>query len=180
VHHPEKDNMAGLIINHDTKYIGKVIQLFKSCDVMHWQNFNAERAETYDYIVLSGGPIDITGNNILEEKEWLKNTNKPILGICLGLQILCLVYDETLTYNTLPANRKLNERVTFLGEDYNMFYNHMYYFNQIPKDFVGEIHNGILIYMRHKTKPILAFQGHPEMTEKGEKIKDLFLNSIVK
>jgi GMP synthase-like glutamine amidotransferase len=84
--------MAGLIINHNTKYIGKVIGLFKDCDVMHWTNFNAERAESYDYIVLSGGPIDIDGDNIKEEKEWLYKTNKPILGICLGLQILCLAY----------------------------------------------------------------------------------------
>jgi GMP synthase-like glutamine amidotransferase len=172
--------MAGLIINHDTKYIGKIIQLFKGCDVMHWQNFNAERAETYDYIILSGGPIDITGNNIKEEKEWLKNTNKPILGICLGIQILCLVYDETLVMNTLPHNRKLNERVHFINEDYNMFYNHMYYFNKIPKDFVGDINNGILIYMKHKTKPVVAFQGHPEMTENGEKIKNFFIDTLVK
>lgn len=172
--------MAGLIINHSTKYIGQVIKLFDGCDVMHWRNFNADRCETYDYIILSGGPIDITGDNLKEEKEWLKKTNKPVLGLCLGLQILCLVYDEELIYNTLPHNRKLFEKVTFAGEDYNMFYNHMYYFNKIPKDFVGEIHNNILIYMRHKTKPILAFQGHPEMTERGDKIKEIFLNSIVK
>ena len=174
--------MVGLIINHNTKYIGKLIQLFKGCDVMNYANFNAERCETYDYIVLSGGPIDIDGDNIVEEKEWLKITNKPILGVCLGLQILCLVYDETIIYNKFPGNynRKLFDGLHFVDTDYNMFYNHSYYFNQIPKDFVGEVKNNILTYMKHKIKPVVAFQGHPEMTENGEHIKDFFLNEIVK
>lgn len=172
--------MAGLIINHDTKYIGNVIGLFKECDVMHYNNFNKDKAELYDYIVLSGGPIDITGDNIKTEKEWLKTTNKPVFGICLGLQILCLVYsDEKLTYNRFK-NRKLLESVRFIGEDYNMFYNHAYYFNQLPDDFVGEIKNNIVIYMKHKTKPVLAFQGHPEMSEGGDKLRDFFLKTMVK
>jgi GMP synthase-like glutamine amidotransferase len=174
--------MAGLIINHDTKYIGKVIQLFKGCDVMHHTNFNAERAEQYDYIVLSGGPIDIAGDRLKEEKEWLKITEKPVLGICLGLQILCMVYDESLIYNKFPNNynRKLYEGVRFVDTDYNMFYNHSYYFNRIPDGFVGEVKNNILTYMRHKTKPVIAFQGHPEMTDNGVKIKEFFLKDIVK
>jgi len=174
--------MAGLIINHNTKYIGRLIQLFKGCDVMNYANFNAERCETYDYIVLSGGPIDITGDNIKEEKEWLKITNKPILGVCLGLQILCLVYDETLIYNKFPNNynRKLNEGFHFVNGDYNMFYNHSYYFDKIPENFVGEVKNNILTFMRHKSKPILAFQGHPEMTDNSIKIKEFFLKEIAK
>lgn len=173
--------MTGLIINHRTKYIGKVIQLFPGCDVMDYTNFNSDRVETYDYIVLSGGPIDITENNIKEEKDWLKITNKPILGICLGLQILCLVYDESLVYNKFERdyNRKLLENLHFIDTDYQMFYNHSYYFNRLPIDFVGEIKGGIVTYMKHKTKPIIAFQGHPEMTENGIKIKDFFLNEIV-
>jgi len=170
--------MVGLIINHRTKYIGNVVRLFEGCDVMDYKHFNPERCEEYDYIILSGGPIDITGDNIKEEKQWLSKTNKPILGICLGIQILSLVYGETMY--KFVANRKLNEKVRFVDTDYNMFYNHTYYFNKIPKDFVGEVKNNVLIYMRHKTKPILAFQGHPEMTDNGEKIRDFFLSKVVK
>lgn len=170
--------MKGLIINHETKYIGKLMHLFKGCDVMNYINFNAERAESYDYIILSGGPIDIDGENIKEEKTWLSETHKPILGICLGLQILCLVYGEKM--NKFSANRKINENLRFVDTNYNMFYNHTYYFSKIPENFVGEIKNNVVTYMKHKTKPVLAFQGHPEMTEQGEKIKDFFLEKIVK
>lgn len=174
--------MAGLIINHNTKYIDNVIKLFNECDIMHYTDFNSSKAEEYDYIILSGGPIDITGDNIKEEKEWLKITNKPVFGICLGLQILCLVYDESLIYNKFPGNwnRKLNESMRFIKDNYNMFYNHSYFFNKIPKDFVGEIKDNILLYIKHKTKPVIAFQGHPEMTNNGEKLKEFFLKEIVK
>jgi GMP synthase (glutamine-hydrolysing) len=170
--------MKGLIINHDTKYIGKLIHMFKGCDVMHHGNFDKEKVETYDYIVLSGGPIEIDGDNIKDEKEWLKITNKPILGICLGIQILCLVYGEKM--RKFDRNKKINENLRFIDKDYNMFYNHSYYFEKIPEGFFGEVKNGVVVYIKHKTKPILAFQGHPEMTDSGEFIRDFFLNKIVK
>lgn len=170
--------MKGLIINHNTRYIGKLIHLFKGCDVMNFSNFDPERCELYDYIILSGGPIDITGDNIKEEKEWLRTTKKPILGICLGIQILCLAYGEEM--NKFSQNRKIIENLKFIDINYNMFYNHTYYFSKIPNDFVGEIKNNIVVYIKHKTKPIIAFQGHPEMTEQGDRIRDFFLNEIVK
>jgi len=170
--------MKGLIINHDTKYIGKLIQLFKGCDVMNYVNFNEKIAETYDYIILSGGPIDITGDNIKDEKNWLKNTNKPILGICLGLQIICLVFGGNM--NKFLHNRKLNESFKFIDTNYNMFYNHIYYFNRVPDDFIGEVMDDVVTYIKHKNKPILAFQGHPEMTEQGDKIRDFFIEKMVK
>jgi len=170
--------MTGLIINHNTKYIVNLIQLFRGCDVINYTQFNAEKAETYDYIILSGGPIDIDGDNILEEKEWLRNTNKPVLGICLGLQILCLAFGETML--KFPKNRKLKESFVFDNFDYNMQYNHMYYFDKLPAGFIGEIKNNIITYMKHETKPILAFQGHPEVTDQGDKIKNYFLENFVR
>jgi len=168
--------MIGLIINHDTKYICDVMNLFKGCDVMNHINFNPERAEEYDYIVLSGGPGDPRAGRE-REKEWIKNTNKPILGICLGFQMICLAYGENMI--ELPRFRKLNENLTFVGENYNMAYNHSYYFDKVPSDFYGEVKNGLLTYIKHKSKPVLAFQGHPEITKDGSKMKDFFIEKIV-
>jgi len=170
--------MKGLIINHNTQYIDKLVELF-DCDVMNHTDFNSEIVEQYDYVILSGGPINISeDNDIFTEKEWLRQTNKPILGICLGLQILCLVYDENLEYKQLDENRKLFENINIDNKEYEMFYNHSYYFNTVPEGFVGEVRNNILVYMRHLTKPIMAFQGHPEMIENGEEIRDYFLKNL--
>ena len=171
--------MKGLIINHNTQYLDKLIKLFDDCDIMNHKDFNIEKVEQYDYIVLSGGPIDISkANDIAEEKEWLKQTNKPILGICLGLQILCIVYDKALNYKRFWRNRKMYEYLIIDDKNYDMFYNHSYYFSEIPEGFDGLVRNNILIYMEHKEKPIIAFQGHPEMTEQGPEIKEHFLNMI--
>lgn len=170
--------MKGLIINHNTQYIEKLVELFK-CDVMNHVDFDVNIVEQYDYIVLSGGPINISKeNNVVDEKKWLKKTNKPILGICLGLQILCLVYDKTLEYNELWFNRKMYEYLIIDNKNYDMFYNHKYHFSKIPKGFDGEVRNNVLIYMKHKKKPIMAFQGHPEMSEQGEEIRDYFLRMV--
>ena len=174
--------MKGLIINHDTQYIGNIINLFKNCDVIHYTNFNENRVEEYDYIILSGGPIKITGDNIKDEKEWLLKTNKPVLGICLGFQIICLTYDDKIKYNKFENNynRKINEKFYFDDLEYDMFYNHSYYFNEIPNGFYGILENGILKYIKHDIKPIMAFQGHPEMTNYGWEIKDYFIKNLVK
>jgi anthranilate/para-aminobenzoate synthase component II len=170
--------MRGLIINHNTQYLDKLVELF-NCDVMNHIDFNVEKVEQYDYIILSGGPIDISKEtDIVAEKDWLRETNKPILGICLGLQILCLVYDETLEYKELEHTRKLYENIQFENVDYDMFYNHSYYFSKVPEGFDGKVRNNILIYMKHRQKPIIAFQGHPEMSEHGEEIRDYFLSMI--
>jgi len=170
--------MRGLIINHNTQYIDKLIELFE-CDVMNHTDFDVDKVEEYDYVILSGGPIDISKeDDIVVEKEWLRQTNKPILGICLGLQILCLVYDETLIYKELESNRKLYEYLLFEHSVYNMFYNHSYYFSKVPDGFEGEVKDNILIYIKHLKKPIIAFQGHPEMSEQGKEIKEYFLNMV--
>jgi len=170
--------MKGLIINHNTRYIDKLVELF-DCDVMNYNDFNIQQVEQYDYIVLSGGPIDISQeDDIVEEKEWLRQTNKPILGICLGLQILCIVYDKILEYKRLKYDRKLYEYLILENKNYDMYYNHSYYFSKLPEDFDGEIRNGILIYMEHELKPIMAFQGHPEMSEQGPEIRDYFFEFI--
>lgn len=170
--------MKGLIINHRTKYIGQILKLFDGCDVMDYLNFDSIKCEEYDYIILSGGPIDITGDNIKDEKMWISKTSKPIFGICLGFQILCLVFNENM--NEFSKNRKLKEKFNFINENYNMFYNHRYYFSKIPKDFIGIIENNVVTFIKHKQKPIMAFQGHPEMTENGDKIKEFFINNLVK
>ena len=51
--------MKGLIINHNTRYIDKLVELF-NCDVMNYTDFDIEKVEQYDYVILSGGPIDIS------------------------------------------------------------------------------------------------------------------------
>ena len=171
--------MRGLIINHQTKYIEDIIKLFNECDVVHYKEFSEEKAEKYDYVILSGGPtLDEKFDNIKEEKEWLLKTNKPVLGICLGIQILCMIYGGDM--KKFEKNRKLNEDFRFIDTDYKMLYNHSYYFDKITNEFIGEIKNNIVVWIKHKTKPILAFQGHPEVTENGEKIRDFFLYKIVK
>lgn len=177
--------MKGIIINHGTRYIKELQDLFNECDTIEYKDFRKEIVEKYDYVVLSGGPTPVI-YEIEEEKKWLKETNKPIFGICLGLQILCLVYDDSLEYKKLDKNRKTNENFKFVNENYSMHYNHSYYFDHIPKDFIGELkysktrNVNILTYIRHKNKPILAFQGHPEITKNSFLIKNLFLNEMIK
>lgn len=167
--------MKGLIINHHSSYTPDIIKLFPECDYIDYLDFAPELMVPYDYFILSGGPVNISGpEDLVAEKEFLRTTDKPILGICLGLQILCLVFDPSLEYKKLDAHRGFPEPFAWEMIDGKILYNHDWYFDQIPTGFDGKIEDGILTYMEHQTKPIMAFQGHPEKSGLGADVAEYF------
>lgn len=170
----------GIIINHNSNYISQVINLFNNCELLNYVDFDENIVDNYDFVVLSGGPIDISGyNDIRQEKNWIKKTNKPIFGICLGFQILCLTYDKNINYKNFEKNRRIDQDFNFNGFSYKMHYDHSYYFDQIPSGFKGAIEDNILTYIIHEKKPVIAFQGHPEMTDNGHLLKKFFLEKYL-
>ena len=55
--------MRGLIINHHSKFLEQLVKLsseFAQIEVIDYQEFSIEKAEKYDFIILSGGSINIS------------------------------------------------------------------------------------------------------------------------
>lgn len=165
----------GLIINHGTVFSNNIKLFLGKLDEMHYTDFNKDIADTYDYYILSGGPIHISDeDDIKEEKEFLKNCNKPVLGICLGLQILSIMEGCKLKELDKPRNNLYEN----LGE-LNMRYEHGWYIDTIPNNYSGIIEDNIVKYIKHNTKPVIAYQGHPELSgESGLKIKRDFIDLL--
>lgn len=166
-----------VIINHATAFPNNLHKLFPNADVVNYDHFNKEHIESYDYIVLSGGEINISGeNDIKEEKEWLKSTTKPILGICLGMQILSILEGEKL----LPIGHRINNKynldlIDISGE---LTYDHGWYISNVPKNYIGSLREGRLDYIYKKNR--LAVQGHPELSGGfGNEIKNLFISKFI-
>jgi carbamoyl-phosphate synthase small subunit len=118
-------------------------------------------------VVISNGPGDPTKvkttienvKNILEKKI-------PILGICLGNQILTLALGGS-TYKMKFGHRSQNQPVveTSTNKCYLTTQNHGFAVKKIPKDFKEWFYNandntneGII----HKSLPIMSVQFHPE------------------
>ena len=63
-----------------------------------------------------------------------------------------------------------------------MFYDHKSHIEKCPKNYEILVKNhGIIDMIKHKTKPIIGFQCHPECSGKfGREIFDLWVNKLIK
>ena len=175
--------MKCLIIDHKTAYKKELLNFLSgfSPKMVDYEEFNPKETESFDFIVLSGGPIHISAEeDIKKEKEFIRNTNKPILGICLGLQIFGAMFGSKLF--ELDRLRKGFFNFELHGEKGTCYFNHKWFVKDAPPEFeVLRRNEEIIEALRHKTKPFLGVQCHPEISgEYGEKIKKIFIEEYVK
>lgn len=119
-----------------------------------------------DGIFLSNGPADPTElTDVVETtKELIKH--KPVVGICLGHQLICLAYGceiEKLKFGHHGANHPVKDLRT--NKICITSQNHNYIGTNLPEELVEwfvNINDGTLEGLYHKTKPVMSVQFHPE------------------
>lgn len=91
----KKDSLA---FDEFVQPIVSVIKPMEECEVKHFTEVKAECLEGYSKIVLSGTALkDHATLKQLDKFNWIKTCDKPILGICAGIQTISLVYGEPLS-----------------------------------------------------------------------------------
>ena len=147
-----------------------------------------EEIALYDKIVLSPGPGLPEDAGIMMEVISMYAAQKPVLGVCLGMQALGLHFGGML-YNQPEVKHGVAEKCIHNGDN-NLF-------REIPEAFeVGLYHswavnienvhvlkpvayseNGVLMAFEHQSLPVAGVQFHPEslLTQYGKTILDNFL-----
>jgi GMP synthase-like glutamine amidotransferase len=78
--------------------IVSVVEAFEECRIIHFLDLEQEELNNYSKVVLSGTALkDHATLNQLEKFEWIKTFDKPLLGICAGMQTIGLVFGARLT-----------------------------------------------------------------------------------
>jgi carbamoyl-phosphate synthase small subunit len=143
----------------------KVVRVPYTCTAKEMMSFNP------DGIVLCNGPGDpkMLATSISEVRELLEKYNVPILGICLGIQILSLAAGAD-TYKLKFGHRGQNKSALDISSKkcYIVSENHGY---AVAKDsligtnfepWLRNIDDGTIEGLKHRTKPIISTQFHPE------------------
>lgn len=167
------------LIDFEDSFTYNLLHLFKELNqkitVINFCNINQKIIEKYDSFILSPGAE--TPNEKSHFMFFLKNmikSNKPIIGICLGFQILAYYFQNNLALMKVPQHGVISKLKII---KYDII------FSQLPKKiYVGRYHSWKIILkkkslietlavsqndltpmiIKHKCLPIYGFQFHPE------------------
>lgn len=132
-----------------------------------------------ELIILSGGGGEGSEINdkYRQDKLWYEgqmkyvlSAKKPILGICMGFEVIARAYGSQVVQLKEYVTGFKELASTKTGQSFiknnkiNQYENHIWRVPTIsPKDFdvLADSENGIEM-IKHKTRPILATQFHPE------------------
>ncbi|HUT27514.1 MAG TPA: glutamine-hydrolyzing carbamoyl-phosphate synthase small subunit [Methanomassiliicoccales archaeon] len=128
------------------------------------------RDHEIDGLFLSNGPGDpahpVVQDTIIRNLRTLKD-DYPIMGICLGNQLLCQVFGGT-TYKLKFGHRGANQPVKYRDRVFITSQNHGYAVDPESLQDSGlvvdqtNVNDGTVEGMRHKELPIFSVQYHPE------------------
>jgi len=183
-----------IIIDFGSQYTQLITRRIREANVyseVHPYTINISAIENINLkgIILSGGPMSVYDDDAPELNPALLDLNVPILGICYGLQLLCLNYGgkvektknreygkailHILTNNSLFKDVKNNSTVWMSHGDV---------LSELPDEFerIGESDNSPVCAITNKSKLAYGVQFHPEVvhTEEGAKIINNYLFNI--
>jgi len=158
------------IINFDDSFVHNIEQLVNELgfdvDVIHYSNFIDQELSFYDKFILGPGP-----GHVLEYQKIIENfqliTDKKIIGICLGFQIIGVLLGLNLNKLDGPLHGESLYLPNFenhlrLSGLKTQFYNSWYFSEDKVNSQIEEMifDNGMLVYLKHKN--YVGVQFHPE------------------
>ncbi|MBE8215965.1 MAG: glutamine-hydrolyzing GMP synthase [Endozoicomonadaceae bacterium] len=135
-------------------------------------------------IILSGGPESTIAQHAPTVPEWIFQINKPILGVCYGMQVMALRFGGKISQGALhefgEATLKLKSESALWGnessfqpKEHTVWMSHGDQIIDIPEDFklIASTENCPFAAISHQSKPWYGLQFHPEVTHTLEGIQ---------
>lgn len=168
-----------LIIDNGTSALEDLKDALKKEDfiITNFRNFKPTQIEGFTHVILTGGGAWPTLKEFSEEAELIKNVKVPILGICLGLQIIGITFGSSLKH--LDKEKIGNKEIKILEKDslfkglnknFSGYAYHKYALNKIGEDLdILAESKDCVEAIKHKSLPIWGVQFHPEVISDGKK-----------
>ncbi|MCK9568089.1 hypothetical protein M0R72_04005 [Candidatus Pacearchaeota archaeon] len=135
----------------------------------HYSKLSEADFKKADKIIICGTSLkDSDYINHIKKFNWIKNFEKPILGICAGMQIISSVFGSKLKKKTEIGFYKENFTKEFLSlkGEHEVYHLHNNYTN-LPREFEEFTDSKIAQAIKHKRKQIYGVLFHPEVRNKS-------------
>jgi GMP synthase (glutamine-hydrolysing) len=164
-----------LIVDNETKYIKNLEKFFsrRHGKTIKWNHLSKVNVEEFDSIVLSGGRYySIVGHEELweEELELIRKSTCPILGICLGAQLVAYAFGSIIAAKNERTKGNIEISVTqadkIFGrlDRFEAYENHRWEIAATgPEMMVLARSRECIEVVRHVERNIYGVQFHPEV-----------------
>lgn len=177
--------MRILLIDNGTTILDKLKELIPGNEIVHtYEDFDRDVSD-FDLTILSGGSkYQLIGNQdkFAKEIDFIKKTNKPVIGICFGYEIIASAFGATL--RELPENKKGIYEIEILNESLGkgkikVYESHRWVIDKLPEVFevLAKSKDGPEI-IKHKERPIYGLQFHPENFVEETEGDELFMKLL--
>jgi len=154
---------------HELEFVKPIENILKTkFKTIHYSELTPKLISSSDKIIICG--TSLQDNDFLKQIkkfEFIKTINKPILGICAGMQIISLLFGTKLKKKTEIGFYKENFTKEFLSlkgeqEVYHLHNN----YTTLPRQFEKFMTSKIPQAIKHKSKSIYGVLFHPEVRNK--------------
>ena len=163
--------MKTLLIDNGSTLTEKLAELSPGQeDIVSYENIPDDMS-AYSLVILSGSSLfPVYGNEekLSKEIELIKNVDIPLVGVCLGHELIAHAYGASLTPMSQHVGmieiKVISPHPMFLTKEvFTVYENHKYGVTEINEklEVLARSKHAIAI-LKHKTKPIYGLQFHPE------------------
>lgn len=180
--------MKVLVVDNHSKHVSEIVNSFENSkiDIVDILDLSKLDISKYDCFVLSGSSeysvlshLDLYSS----ELDLIKTTNKPVLGICLGFELICYAFDEKLVFNKEKTKGKFqvvknsqDKIFSKINFPITVYESHKWAVLKTSKlKNLAKSKTNVEI-IKHPSKLIYGFQFHPEtITERQQQLIKNFL-----
>ena len=158
----------------EEEFVKPIANIVKDYEIKHYKDVGY--VDNYEKIIICGTALqDNDFLNNLNKFNWLKNTDKEVLGICSGMQIIALIFGAKLTKQREIGMTKIKCKKTnrLFSEDIEVYELHNNGLEDLD-NFNILAETTTIQAIKHKEKPFYGIIFHPEV--RNEEIVKNFIS----
>ncbi len=168
-----------LLVNNDSDTWEQLVGTSQACgfdvDTLHCLEVTADSGDGYDIVILSGGWWYNEAARHTEvykgELELIRKTSTPVLGICIGMQLMQIAYSGAVPLLDKPQKDLQMITINSTGQELldlpvtlAVQKNHTMGIIKVANGFTELAYSpGHVEIIRHNSRPLLGVQFHPEV-----------------